>query len=92
MGIGGRLRDQDAVGVAGGLQEVVRSHVCHDLRARENLDIEFLLELVESLWNCDISIMPCSVLCCIAVEMNVFCGGVGMAVHEGSPSHRSSSP
>lgn len=47
MGVVGWLRDKD--GMAGALDEVVSSDICHDLRAGQDLRMEFLLDLADLL-------------------------------------------
>lgn len=41
-----RLRDEHAVRVGGRLDEVMGADISHDLGAREDLDLELLLQLV----------------------------------------------
>ena len=47
--VGGRLGDQDSRAT---FDKVVRTDVCHDLRTRENLSVELLLQAVELLLSC----------------------------------------
>lgn len=43
------LGHKDAIGLGGGFDEVVGSHVDHDFCAGDDLDLEFVLELAERL-------------------------------------------
>lgn len=48
--------------------EMVRAHICHDLCTWKNLDMKFLLQLVELLVDSEHTSPTVSVCCCITFE------------------------